>query len=86
MAYTASFDLTVYSDAGLTAPIVGGIQIRNSFTLPQDVYFSNPASAHLMTGKNDLGDTLYTVSFTPNLHLTSNIDGSQNISTSATWD
>lgn len=85
MPFYLSFDKTVYSDAGLTNVISSGVEVKNTFTLPEDLYFGNNATSQTITGKNNLGDTLYTVTFTPDTHLTTDDEGQQIILVSAAW-
>ena len=57
-----SFNKTVYSDVGLTRPTEGPFRVGSTTELPGNIYFAD--EEYIGTGKNELGDVLWTVRFT----------------------
>ena len=60
--HSLSFDEKVYSDKALTIEAPGPFDVPSTTELPKGIYFSN--IEYNGTGKNSLGDTLWTVTFT----------------------
>jgi len=60
--HSLSFDKPVYKDSGLTIEATGPFDIGSTTRLPKSIYFSN--TEYIATGKNTVGDTLWTVRFT----------------------
>ena len=68
--HSFSFDKTVYSDAALTTEAKGPFKVPSTTELPKGIYYSN--TEYTGTGKNDLGDVLWTVRFTYPDHVVKN--------------
>lgn len=79
--HSLSFDKDVFSDAGLTTVVSGPFDVPSTTVLPEDIYYSD--TEYVATGKNSLGDTLWTVRFTYPDHV---VDGGISIETGAVYD
>ena len=79
--HSLSFDKTVYSDAELTTEASGPFSVPSTTVLPEDIYYSD--TEYVGTGKNSLGNTLWTVRFTYPDHVE---DSTISIDTGAVYD
>jgi hypothetical protein len=55
------FDKTVYSDAGLSAPLVGSIASHSSTKIPKGVFLDS--DTYTITCNNSVDQLLYSVTF-----------------------